>query len=75
MAPVVAPMEDTAPMEEPNEELATLTAMASGLAEEPGVPPVPCEEKEEGRYLVAAILAGQKCCTPLRLCPLLGKLP
>ena len=48
MSPAVAPMEDAAPMEEPNEEPATLMAMATGATEEPGVPPVPCKEKEEG---------------------------
>ena len=66
MAPAVAPMEDAAPMEEPNEELAAPTAMPSRLTEEPDIPPVwHVRSKKRGRYPIAAFLAGQRCCIPL----------
>ena len=66
MASAVAPMEDAAPMEEPDEELATLMAITSGPTEEPSVPPYPVRRKKRGRCLIATIMAGWRCCTPLR---------
>ena len=48
MASAVAPIEDTASMKEPTEDLISPMAMACGLTEESDVPSVPSEEKEKG---------------------------
>ena len=72
-APAEAPMEDTAPMEEPSEELAAPMAMASGLTEEPAVPPVLCEEKEEGKVPHSSFPGWMEVLHPSQTMALLGK--